>query len=47
MNTDELNRRIEARREDENFQAKPCDAMDENREALELLGKGDEEQPDL
>jgi hypothetical protein len=47
MNTDELNRRIQARRQDEDFKAKLRDAMDENREALALLRKGDEEQPEL
>jgi hypothetical protein len=46
MNTDELNRRIDTRRRDGEFQAKLRDAVDESREALELLRKGDEDQPD-
>jgi len=39
-------RRISERRDDPEFQRKLADAMESNREALDLLVKNDEEQPD-
>jgi hypothetical protein len=43
---DEITRQIEERRKDPEFQRRLDDAMERSREALDLLAKGDEEQPD-
>jgi hypothetical protein len=45
--SEEVDRRLKELRSDPEFQARLRRAIDENREALELLAKGDEEQADL
>lgn len=42
-----IEEQIDAKRADKEFMARLHDVIDRNREALDLLAKGDEEQADL
>jgi hypothetical protein len=44
---DKLTEQIEARRNDPESQRQLADAMERNKEALDLLARGDEDQEDL
>ena len=44
MDDSDMARRIAERRKDEDFQRRLAESLESNREALELLAKGDEEE---